>query len=357
MAYQDTYRQRPDAPARRRRPSNTDDPPRRRKRRRKREPIRFDLIFLGAVLLVMLLVLFMPRQQIDNPDPVVQTTTEPVQTTTEPTEPSTTEPPTTVYTPVPLTFTAEDADLVYARSSALTDGKADVESALLQELDWDLTDPGFTVLIIHSHISESYTKNDGESYEYKGGDPYRTEDERYNMIAIGERVAQVLREHGINVIHDTTSFENPNSDYAYQNAKAHLTELLEDNPSIGLILDLHRDAVQNEDGSQWAPTVTVDGEKCARVSMVIGYPDAYNSAWKQNLSFAVKLGAQMNRNNERIFRQLFVTTTTYNYNQYLGPVSMLIEVGTAGNTLDEALKAAEQLGYAIVDLAVGANIE
>lgn len=352
MAYQDT------APVRRRRPSDAPAPTRRRRRRRRRRnPVRFDLIFLAAIVLVVLLVLLIPRQQVDTPDLTNEITTEPVTETTEPTEPPTTEPPTTAYVREPLIFTAADAELIYTRTSVFSEGKAEIEKGLLEVLDWDLTDPSFTVLIIHSHVSESYTKTDGEEYTYKGGDPYRTDDAQYNMVAVGEVLARILEENGIHVIHDTTSFEKPNSDYAYGNAREYLQDLLAENPQIGLILDLHRDAVTNEDGSQWAPTITVDGKVCAKISMAMGFPDEYSSQWYENLSFAVKLGAQMNRGKDKtLFRQLFVTTTSYNFNQYLGPVSMLIEVGTAGNTLEEALNAAEQLAYAIVDLSVGANI-
>ncbi len=323
------------------------------RRRRQHQSFRFDYIFLGAVALVVLLVILFPRQQIPASPTVPNVpTTEPQ--VTDPTEP---DPlPTVVFDPKPLDFTAADADLVYSRT--VCEGQADVVSALQRTLDWDLTDPNFTVLIIHSHLSESYTLDSTQVPEETGAfrtDPYRTNDDRYNMVAIGEKLAQILRSFGIRVIHDTTSFEEPNSDYAYENARTYLENLLASDPSIGLVLDLHRDAVENSDGSQWAPTVTVDGLPVAQFSMVIGYGGQYDALWDQNLTFASMLAARMNQKAGGSFRQLLVNSNSYCYNQDLGPVTMLIEVGTAGNSLDEALNAAEFLGHALGDLALGAN--
>lgn len=356
MAYQDTT-ERSVSRTKRRRSSSTQTA--RKTRRRKRSQIRFDLVFLTAVALVLVLVLSMPRPQpepVGSSDPVLNIP-QPYQTTVPAPEP-TTEPPVTVFDPVPLTFTAADEELIYVRS--VCSGRADeeaVEEALLAELDWDLTDPSFQVLIIHSHISESYTKTADQDYSYRYGDPYRTDDEQYNMVAIGARVAEILRSYGIQVIHDTTSFENPNSDYAYSNARERLDQLLDEYPNIGLILDIHRDAVTNEDGTQWAPTVTVDGKELAQISMLIGYNGSYDRVWDRNLSFAVKLGAQLNQNVPDHFRQLLINSSETRYNQDMGPVSMLIEVGTAGNSLQEALNAAEYLAQAVADMAAGANTD
>lgn len=266
---------------------------------------------------------------------------------------------------MPLTFTAGDEELIYVRTISWTDGDAtseDVIEALEAPLDWNLTDPGVCVLIIHSHISESYTLNGSQTPDESDAfawDEYRTDDERYNMIAVGKRVAEILRENGIRVIHDTTSFEIPNSDYAYDNAREHLWDVLAEHPDICLILDLHRDAVPdpNDSDKQWAPTVTADGEKAAMISMLIGYNDTYDQIWDANLSFAVKLGAQLNRNVPDTFRQLLINNSSTRYNQDMGPPSMLIEVGTAGNSLEEALNGAELLAQALVEMALGCNVD
>ena len=359
MAYADDSRR--SAAARRRRPS---EQPTTYKRRKRRRELRFDLIVLAAVVLVLAVAMNMPQQpaKVTEPasDPVTLQTQPPtVAPTAAPTAPPATEPP------MPLEFTAEDEDLVYVRTISWTGGDADSEDvieALEAKLDWDLRDPNVCVLIYHSHVSESYTLNEDQEPDESSGfwnDPYRTDDERYNLVAIGQRVAQILRENGINVIHDTTSFEIPNSDYAYENARDHLQDVLAEHPEICLVLDIHRDAVPdpNDEEKQWAPVVTVDGRRSAMISMLIGYNDSYDRIWDQNLAFAAKLGAQLNKNVPDTFRQLLINNMDTRYNQDMGPVSMLIEVGTAGNSLEEALNGAELLAEALVDMAPGANVD
>lgn len=352
-----------------------DAAPRRRKaaasqtytpRRKRRQEIRFDLIVLVALVVVLLISMGKPYEP---PQPTVPVRTEPTTApttipTTQPTMP--TEPEQTPTEPLaPQTFTAEDEKSIYVRSISWTDGDAtpeDVIRALEAPLDWDLTADNVTVLIIHSHISESYTLTDdqipNESYGFQNDD-YRTDDQRYNMVLIGDRVADVLRQYGIRVIHDTVSFEHPNSDYAYENARVYLQDLLQDDTQTVLILDLHRDSAPdpNDPEKQWAPTVTVDGKETAMISMLAGYNNVYDEIWDNNLSFAVKLGAQLDRLAPDSFRQLLINNSDHRYNQDLGPITMLIEVGTAGNTLEQALNAAELLGEALADLALGANLE
>lgn len=335
----------------------------------RRREIRFDLIVMGLVAVVLVFAMNIPYQPSQPTVPVYndpetgkpenQMTVSPATEDPLLTEPAPTQPA------KPLTFTAEDEPLIYVRTISWTDGDADTDdviAALEAPLDWNLTDSQVTVLIIHSHISESFTLTEDQIPDESYGflyDDYRTDDSRYNMIAVGERVAQVLREHGIQVIHDTTSFEVPNSNYSYANARTHLQELLEETSGICLILDLHRDSAPdpNDGEKQWAPTVTVDGKETAMISMLAGYNDVYDQIWYDNLSFAVKLGAQLNHNTPDIFRQLLINNADHRYNQDLGPVTMLIEVGTAGNTLEQTLNAAQLLGEALAELALGANLE
>lgn len=337
---------------RRRRRSSTQTAAKPRRRKRRRRNYRIDLIFLAMLAVVILIVIVWPRGQQEQ-DPTTVGTTEGTA------EPTTTAPTTVVTEPpiVPVSISASDVELLYARPSSICHCDYDMESALTQPLDWDMTADNFTVLIIHSHISESYTKTDDQDYSYKGGDPYRTDNEAYNMVAIGERVAEILRAGGINVIHDTTSHEHPNSDYAYTNAEEHLEQVLADNPDIQMIIDLHRDAVENSDGTQWAPTVTVNGEETAMLSLLVGTGCRYdgNPYWEQQLGYITKLGVVMERMVPGIYRQIYVSHSHYNHAMH--PMFFLTEIGTAGNTLEEALNAAELLAEGILELAHGVVIE
>lgn len=354
MAYREHT---PENPVRRRRTGSAETSVSRKRKYRRRHQ-RPDLLILAAVVVVLVAALVMQLISQNNPDLADHN-----DVSNQLFDNPTTRKPSSVDAPQgPLTFTEEDQDLIYVRSISSDGGSADSEeliSALERELNWNLRDPSVTVLIIHSHVSESYTLNGNqvpmETSNFKS-DPYRTDDERYNMVAIGARVAKILEENGIHVIHETRTFEIPNSDYAYAEARTYLEDTLENHPEICLILDLHRDAVQNSDGSQWAPTVTVNGKKAAKISMLIGFHETRDSAWNENLSFAAKLGAQLNRNVPETFRQLLIADHKRQYNQNMGPVSMLVEIGTAGNSLEEALNSADLLGQALVDMALGANV-
>ena len=83
--------------------------------------------------------------------------------------------------------------------------EVDTLSLLQQPLNWDLTADAPTVLILHSHATESYEKEPGCTETA----PYRTVDTEYNMVSIGDRVAEVLEAGGIRVIHDRSLHDYP----------------------------------------------------------------------------------------------------------------------------------------------------
>lgn len=227
----------------------------------------------------------------------------------------------------------------------------DTANLLQQPLTWNLKADEPTVLILHSHATESYEKEPG----YEETSPYRTLDTEYNMVSVGERVAQLLEAGGIRVIHDRTLHDYPSYNDAYGNARQTVADILDKNPSICLVLDLHRDAAEDVNGRQKVSTATVEGEECANLMLVMGsdsgglsFPD-----WERNLALAVKLQAQLEQTYPGLCRPIKVVSGRYN--QDLSTGALLIEVGTAGNTHAQALRAAEYLAEGILALAKGAN--
>ena len=227
----------------------------------------------------------------------------------------------------------------------------DTANLLQQPLTWDLKADAPTVLIFHSHATESYEKEPG----YEETSPYRTLDTNYNMVSVGERVAQLLEAGGIRVIHDGTLHDYPSYNDAYGNARQTVADILDKNPSICLVLDLHRDAAEDVNGRQKISTATVEGNECANLMLVMGsdsgglsFPD-----WERNLALAVKLQAQLEQTYPGLCRPIKVVSGRYN--QDLSTGALLIEVGTAGNTHAQALRAAEYLAEGILALAKGAN--
>lgn len=264
----------------------------------------------------------------------------------------TTEPETT-----PPSDPAEEAAIpVFGESQeslVQVNGAWEVDTlALLEEpLQWDLTGEKPTVLILHSHATESYEKEPG----YTETAPYRTLDTQYNMVSVGDRVAEILEAGGITVLHDRTLHDYPSYNDAYVNARESIVQILEENPSICMVLDLHRNAAEDENGNQKTTSVTIDGESCAKLMMVMGsdkgsvpFPN-----WEKNLALAVKLQAQLEQTCPGLCQP--TKLVTYRYNQDLCSGALLVEVGTAGNTHDQALAAAEYLAEGILALAKGAN--
>ena len=224
--------------------------------------------------------------------------------------------------------------------------------ALLQApLHWELRGEAPTVLIVHTHTTESYENTQG----YAQTTPYRTLEEDYNMLSIGDAVARRLEQAGIGVIHDRTLYDYPSYSDAYQNAREGIRAQLVQNPTICLVLDLHRDAAQDETGKQIARTATVEGEQTAQLMLVMGSDKGAltHEQWQKNLSLAMKLHAQLEKARPGLCRPIRLQASRYN--QDLSPGALLVEVGSAGNTHEEALRGAEYLAEGIIALANGAN--
>ena len=231
------------------------------------------------------------------------------------------------------------------------DWSVDTLELLQQPLIWDLTQDAPTVLILHSHATESYEKE----AKWQETSAYRTLDTNYNMVSIGARVAEILEAEGIRVIHDRTLHDYPSYNDAYGKARQTIVDALAQNPSICLVLDLHRDAAEDAQGNQKVSTATVEGQDCANLMLVMGsdkgslsFPD-----WERNMALAVKLQAQLEQRHPGLCRPINLVTSRYN--QDLSTGALLVEVGTAGNTHAQALAAAEYLAEGIVSLAKGAN--
>ena len=251
--------------------------------------------------------------------------------------PAATLPPTEPT--LPSFSDADGLELYYASTE-----DPDIPALLAQPLRWNLRGEEPTVLIVHTHTTESYTRVD-EPYTESAA--WRTADEDYNMVAIGEIVKHILEENGIPVIHDRELHDYPSYNGSYTRTRRVIQDYVNQYPSIQLVLDLHRDAA-GEGSNQMRTSATVDGEPSAQLMLVMG--TNYDS-YPENLSLALKLHAQLEQQCPGITRPLQLRAARFN--QDLCPGSLLVEVGAAGNTHPEARRAAEQLAEAIVALADG----
>ena len=246
-------------------------------------------------------------------------------------------------------FSSEDLELLSVLYRC--DYRPDLEPLMAAPLNWDLTGDAPTVLIIHTHATESYTKSPGEDYEETVS--YRTLDDRYNMVSIGAEVARVLTAGGISVLHDGGYHDYPSYNGSYANARITIEEYLRQYPSIQLVLDIHRDASDGSDGSQLSTSATVGGQPSSQLLVMVG-TDAqgnYHPNWQTNLALALKLSAQLERADPGVTRP--VTLRGERFNTDLTAGSLLIEVGAAGDTHSQAILAANALARGILALARG----
>jgi len=241
--------------------------------------------------------------------------------------------------PIPSFSGEEEVKLYYAAKSS-----ADISALLAKPLSWDLHSPEPSVLILHTHTTESYTKQ-GE--DYRETSSWRTLDENYNMLAVGQLVARLLEEAGIGVIHHREVNDYPSYSGSYVRARQSIREILQENPGIQLILDLHRDAAGTET-HQMRTHALVNGEDSAQLMVVIG---TNHEDYEENLSLGLKIHVQLETMAPGIMRPLQLRAQRFN--QDLNSGALLIEIGAAGNSHQEARIAAEELAKAIVALAKG----
>ena len=119
---------------------------------------------------------------------------------------------------------------------------------------------GPKVLIYHSHASEAYTMDGTDIYDPSGD--HRTLDTNYNMVRVGEEMKAVFEAAGIGVVHDTTLYDYPSYNDAYNRSVQGVAENLKKYPSIVLVLDVHRDALAASDGTIYKAVAGIDSSPC-----------------------------------------------------------------------------------------------
>ena len=199
------------------------------------------------------------------------------------------------------------------------------------------------ILIIHTHSSEAYSPAGLDKYDDLGTN--RTLDQNLNVIRIGKELAKIFEDCGLNVIHDTQVFDYPSYTGSYNRSCEAVEKYLADYPSIKIVIDLHRDALCS-DTVTYKTTATEQGVCASQVMLFVG-SDASGLKlpnWRQNLSLALYLQNAVCQSYPSLMRP--ITLTKYRYNQHLSPGSMILEVGSNGNTLQEALAAIRLFGNA-----------
>lgn len=204
------------------------------------------------------------------------------------------------------------------------------------------------ILIVHTHASESY-KTDNLNY-YSESESDRTTDIQLNVVRVGEELAKELTNYGFKVTHAKDINDYPSYNQSYNKTLEVINYYLRNNKNIQIVLDIHRDSIVKNDGTKFKFTSTINDENVAQVMLVCGTNQAglENDTWQENLKFSLKMQNYMETYYPGLARPLNLRQERFNTHATLG--SMIIEVGTSGNTLQEALSSTKYLAKTIKEI-------
>ncbi len=202
------------------------------------------------------------------------------------------------------------------------------------------------ILIYHTHSQEEFSNSNGN--------------EATTIIGVGDRLARILEEQfGYNVIHDKSTYDivdgKLDRNEAYDQSRAGVKKILDKYPSISLILDIHRDGVNENtrlvteiNGKKTAQVMFFNGMSRFKTTGNIDY--LYNPYLYENLALSLQMKVNAEAYYPGFARHNYVNA--YKYNLDLCKQSMLIEVGAQTNTYQEVRNAAEPLAR-LIDIVMG----
>ena len=267
------------------------------------------------------------------PEPTVTPAPVPTPVPTPPPTPLPTPTPTPNLTPLAAPETAVFPDVAVTNRSSRT---VDIQALLQEKPDVQLPQGQPQILIIHTHGTEAYTVSPGS--EYTESDEYRTTDSNYNVVKLGEVLQQELSAQGLHVIHDRGLYDYPSYTGSYDRSAAAVEQWLAQYPGIAVVIDLHRDALGSGD-AVYKTRAELSAEPSAQVMLLIGTGDngLAHPRWQENFKLALRLQEAMDKTAPTLARPIDLVAERYNQHYTTG--SMILEVGSSGNTLPEALCA------------------
>ena len=211
-----------------------------------------------------------------------------------------------------------------------------------------LNEEGVQVIIVHTHGTEAYTPSGSDTYTES--DELRTLDNNQNVLRVGEELKTALESHGIKAVHCTELCDYPNYSGAYDRSREAIEDMLLRYPEAKIVIDLHRDAVATADGGYYKATAQIDGRDAAQLLLVVG-TDAGGLShpnWRENMSFQLSLHQRIEEMYPGLMRPINLRAARFN--QHFRTGSMLLEVGTCANYLQEALYSVHLFANALADL-------
>ncbi len=224
----------------------------------------------------------------------------------------------------------------------------DVQALLSKTLDIELSHKEPEILIVHTHGSESYTQSD--KYRYSDSDYGRCQDLRFNVVRVGDELEKELKKRGFKVVHDRTINDYPSYNNSYNKTLAIIESNMQKYPSVKCVFDIHRDAIVDENDNKIKFTAQINNEKVSQIMIVsgsdqLGLP---NPHWEENLSLALKIQKSLDDKYPGLMRPVNLRKERFNMHMTYG--SLIFEIGTHGNTLDEALASIKYLADGIEEV-------
>ena len=240
--------------------------------------------------------------------------------------------PTASPTPVPEMIIDEDGDITLRSDIAAQ------FSATTFPLDHKPV-----VLIYHTHATESYLQTEAGSYVET--EPGRTENTKYNVVAVGNALQKALEARGFTVIHDTTDVEGEDITSAYSRSLA----IMQKYDNVDLYIDMHRNSSKQKGRSD--NTILIDNVPYAKLFFVVGtgigtYDGEYDTLpdWKNNYTFALSLLENIAAKQPDLVKPIRLKVGRFN--QHMG-LCLLAEIGTNADTMEAVLNTVPYLADAI----------
>ncbi len=211
------------------------------------------------------------------------------------------------------------------------------------------------VLILHTHGTESYAAEN--EFFYESDYAFRSSDITENIVAVGAVMAEILNKNGIPALHCETMHDKESYLNSYNRAAETIAYYINKYPSIICVLDIHRDALANANGEIMRPVTSVERngsfQTAAQIMSVVGtdFRGAIHPDWENNLSFALKLQYSLHEKYGSLARPINLRGAAFN--QQYAPVSLLLEIGSTGNTLSEAKRSAQIVSETLADILIG----
>ena len=241
-------------------------------------------------------------------------------------------------------FTSRESDIVLKKKSCYVKNMTrlsarEVKDIMLSPVQFSVEKNSGKpqILIMHTHATESYVPT--ADMPYDSSYAFRNTDTEKNMVAVGKVMADTLNSLGYNTLQDSTLHDYPSYNGSYDKSRDTVEKYLEKYPSIKIVLDVHRDAVERN-GSIISPVATINGVEYAQIMIISGRDNGYMNMphYRENLKFASMVQNQIAEDMPGLARPILFDYR--NYNQQLTTGSILVEVGTHGSTLTQAKNSA-----------------